>query len=83
MPNHWEPDSFEEFQRALDGKRCEVVLHSWTKEWARKRGWRPWWFGFRRQFLQRVRRSERDFWDAYKDGAFNLHRCGTNENWGR
>ena len=83
MPVHWEPASFDEFRRALDAERCEVVLHPWTKEWAQRRGWRPWWFGFDRQFIRRVRASERDFWEAYKEGAFNLHLCATKDIWGR
>ena len=83
MPSHWEPNSFDEFSRALDAKRCEVVLHRWTREWAREHGWRLWWFGFDRQFVQRVRASEKDFWQAYNDGAFNLHLCEMKDMWGR
>jgi hypothetical protein len=83
MPVHWEPKTFEEFRRALDAKRCQVVPHRWTREWARKHGWRMWWFRFDRQFTSRVTSNEQDFWLAYNDGAFNLHLCEVDDMWGR
>ena len=72
MPGHWEPHSFEEFRTALDEGRCQVVVLKWTREWARKNGWKMSGFRFGRRFVKRVTTSEKDFWLAYKDGAFDL-----------
>ena len=72
MAVHWEPSSFEEFRRALDAGRCEVVLLKWTRDWARNNGWKSGGFRFSRSFIKRVSTSEQDFWLAYKDGAFDL-----------
>ena len=79
----WEPGSFEEFQRALEAKRCEVVLHKWTREWARRNGWKLWGFRFGSQFVRRVASNERDFWLAYHDGAFDLRLREPHDVWGR
>ena len=83
MPVHWEPSSFDEFRRALNGKRCEVVLHKWTRDWARNHGWPLRWFRFNHRFVERVTSSEQCFWQAYNDGAFNLHLCAMKDLWGR
>ncbi len=73
MPVHWEPDSFEEFRDALEAGRCQVVVLKWTRDWAQKHGWKLSSFHFGRRFVKRVTASEKDFWQAYKDGAFDLH----------
>ncbi len=73
MPCHWEPVSYEEFRRSLDAGSCIVVVHKWTREWAHKQGWWMWGPLFDRLFVRRLRSSERDFWMAYQEGAFNLH----------
>lgn len=83
MPVHWEPVTFEVFCRALQERRCEVVIHKWTRDWARTQGWNLWGFRFRQQFIKRLRASEQDFWVAYKGGAFNLHMCERQDMWGR
>jgi hypothetical protein len=83
MPVHWEPSTFEDFSRALREKRCEVVVHRWTKQWAQDHGWKLWSFGFKRGFVKRVSSSEEAFWQAYNDGAFNLHLREAGGMWGR
>ena len=83
MPVHWEPSSFEEFRRALDAGRCVVAPHKWTREWVRKRGWWLWGLSFDQGFTRRITSSEPDFWLAYNDGAFDLHRPELNDVWGR
>ena len=83
MPVHWEPATFDDFRCAIEEKRCEVVIHGWTRDWAREHGWNLWGFRFRRQFIKRLCASEQDFWSAYKGGAFNLHLCEHDGMWGR
>ncbi len=67
----------------MAAKRCEVVVHRWTREWAREHGWNLWGLRFKHQFVGRVTASEPDFWLAYNAGAFNLHLCEVNDMWGR
>ena len=82
MPANWDPGAFEEFRRAVGEGRCDVVLHRWTRDWARTHGWSilgfysDWWF------IRRLTSNEKDFWLAYQEGAFDLHLREPNDVWG-
>lgn len=83
MPVNWDPGTFQEFRRAVGAGECEVVLHGWTCDWAKSHGWSFFGFYSERWFIRRLTASERDFWLAYRDGAFDLHQRERSDPWGR
>ena len=83
MPVNWDPGTFQEFRRAVGAGECEVVLHGWTGDWPKKSRLEFLWFFSERWFIRRLTASERDFWLAYRDGAFDLHQRERSDPWGR
>lgn len=74
MPTHWEPESWSEFCSAYQAGDCRVVLLKRARDWAKQAGWKPRWFRFEDNFVNRLVENEKDFWEAYSANAFSLYR---------
>ena len=73
MPTHWEPESWDIFRESYAAGECRVVLLKRAREWAKQRGWRPKWFGFEQDFIERLLRDESSFREAYNANVFALY----------
>lgn len=59
-------------QRALDTGSIQITWPTAIRGWARRRGWRTPWYGFRTAFLRQMFESDDNFRLALQDGGVRL-----------